>query len=249
MDEQSIEHEPEVKMPETPTRSTTLTIPIAIIIAGALVAGAIYFTSTKRVNSLAAAPGAPSQPQTQTADISKVQLTGRPFIGNPNARITVAYWYDYQCPFCKQNEETAMPQLIKDYVDTGKAKIVFKDYQFLGPDSQTAGLAEHAVWEVAPDKFYQWHKAMYNKQDRENSGWGKKSDILTLTKSLGIDSAKVDQLMTSKATEYQKMMDDDKAEGTAFGVSGTPSFIIGKQLLIGAQPYPAIKQLIDLVQK
>ena len=139
-----------------------------------------------------------------------------------------------------------MTQLMNDYVKTGKVKVVFKDFQFLGPDSQTAGLAERAVWEVAPDKFYTWHKAMYDKQDNENGGWGNKTDILALTKSLGIDSAKVEQLMTSKAAEYQKAMDADKAEGGAFGINGTPGSIIGKNLISGAQPYSAVKQLIDL---
>ena len=139
-----------------------------------------------------------------------------------------------------------MTQLMNDYVKTGKVKVVFKDFQFLGPDSQTAGLAERAVWEVAPDKFYTWHKAMYDKQDNENGGWGNKVDILALTKSLGIDSVKVEQLMTSKSAEYQKAMDADKAEGGAFGINGTPGSIIGKNLISGAQPYAAVKQLIDL---
>lgn len=178
-------------------------------------------------------------------DISKVKITGQPFIGKANAPATIAYWYDYQCPFCKRSEEDAIPQLIADYVKTGKVKLVYKDFQFLGPDSQTAGLAGRAVWEVAPDKFSEWHKAMYDKQDNENSGWGSRADILALTKSLGIDSAKVDKLMTTKADEYQKAMASDKAEGSGFGVSGTPSFIIGKQLIVGAQPYSSLKVAID----
>ena len=158
----------------------------------------------------------------------------------------MAYWFDYQCPFCQRFENDAITQLMSEYVKTGKVKIVFKDFQFLGPDSQTAGLAERAVWDVAPDKFYTWHKAMYDKQDNENGGWGNKVDILTLTKGLGIDSAKVEQLMTSKADEYQKAMDADKAEGGVFGINGTPGSIIGNNLISGAQPYATVKQLIDL---
>ena len=89
-------------------------------------------------------------------------------------------------------------------------EVIFKDFQFLGSDSQVAGLAAKAVWEVAPDKFYDWHKAMYDKQDSENSGWGKKEDILALIKSRGIDAIKVEGLMTSKAVPYQKALDADK---------------------------------------
>ncbi len=230
----------------------SLSIPVAIVIAGTLIAGAVFFSNGRgSVTTGATNSGnAPqqqqtSQPTAQAVDISKVKIDGQPFIGNPNAPVTVAYWYDYQCPFCRKTEEEVMPQLINDYMKTGKVKLVYKDFQFLGPDSQTAGLAEHAVWEVAPDKFYQWHKAMYDKQDNENSGWGNKADILALTKSVGIDSAKVEQLMTSKADEYQKAMDEDKREGEALGVSGTPSYIIGKQLIVGAVPFSTIKTAID----
>jgi len=224
-------------------------IPLSIIIAGALIGGGLAFglgganTAGNNQPQRVAQQQKPSTPP----DISKVKTAGAAFIGNPHAPVTMAYWYDYQCPFCKRFETDVMPQLINDYVKTGKVKIVYKDFQFLGQDSQTAGLASRAVWEVAPDTFYQWHKAMYDKQDNENSGWGNKDDILALTKTiLGSDADKVAQLMTSKQTEYQKAMDDDKAEGRGFGVNGTPGSIIGKQLIEGAQPYSAVKQLIEL---
>ncbi len=246
------EHETENKAPvvQTPAQSNNLSIPIAIVIAGALIAGAVYLGTSKSANTTAGntqgQQAVAQQPQGQAVDIAKVKTAGEPFVGNPNAPVTIAYWFDYQCPFCRRFEEDAMTQIMNDYVKTGKVKVVFKDFQFLGPDSQTAGLAERAVWDVAPDKFYAWHKAMYDKQDNENGGWGNKADILALTKSVGIDSAKVEQLMTSNATKYQKEMDDDKAEGGVFGINGTPGSIIGKNLISGAQPYVAVKQLIDL---
>lgn len=229
--------------------SNQLSIPVAIIIAGVLIAGAVYLGTSKSTITTAEnnQPQQVAQQLTgQVADITKVNTDGNPFVGNPNAQVTVAYWYDYQCPFCKRFEEDAMSQLMNDYVKTGKVKVIFKDFQFLGPDSQTAGLAERAIWDVAPDKFYTWHKTMYDKQDGENSGWGNKVDILALVKSLGIDSVKVEQLMTSKAAEYQKAMDADKAEGGVFGINGTPGTIIGKNLISGAQPYAAVKQLVDI---
>ncbi len=242
-------HEHKTQTP-APVQSNNLSIPVAIVIAGALIAGAVYLGTSKGASTTAGNNTQPQQvaqqPAGQAVDISKVKTAGEPFVGNPNAPVTMAYWFDYQCPFCRRFEEDAMTQLMKDYVNTGKVKVVFKDFQFLGPDSQTAGLAERAVWEVSPDKFYTWHKAMYDKQDNENGGWGNKADILALTKSLGIDSVKVEQLMTSKAADYQEAMDADKAEGGAFGINGTPGSIIGKNLISGAQPYTAVKQLIDL---
>ncbi len=238
----------EMHQPVASSRMNTYMIPLSIVVAGVLIAGAVFYSNSARPSTVGVGQGNPSQqqPTAQAADISKVKTAGNPFIGNPNAPVTMAYWYDYQCPFCKRTEQTVMPSLINDYVKTGKVKIVYKDFQFLGEDSQTAGLAERAVWEVAPDKFYQWHSAMYEKQDNENSGWGNRADILAIVKSLGIDDGKVGQLMTSKAAEYQKAMDADKAEGGAMGITGTPGTIIGKQLIEGAQPYAVFKQVIDL---
>ncbi len=180
-------------------------------------------------------------------DSKNVKTAGSPFIGQQNAPVVMAYWYDYQCPFCKRSDQEVIGRLLTEYVNTGKLKIVFKQYAFLGTDSTTAALAERAIWEIAPNKFYQWHKAMLDKQDAENGGWGNKSDILALTASIGIDSVKVGQLMTSKATEYQAIISADKAEGSSFGIDGTPGAVIGAKLISGAQPYDAFKSAIEVV--
>ncbi len=229
-----------------------LIIPLSIVIAGIVIAGAIYFSGKNSAPTPTTNPSQdqqvnqPTQPQpTANVDISKVKTSGQPFVGNQNAPIVIATWEDFQCPFCKQFESTAIEQIVKDYPD--KVKIVFKDFQFLGADSQTAGIAGRAVWEVSPNKYFEWRTAMYNKQDSENSGWGSKDDIIALTKTiLGASNAdKVAKLMVSKQAEYQKAIDDDKTEGGTFGINGTPGSIIGKNLISGAQPYTSVKQLID----
>ncbi len=229
-----------------------LLTPVAIIIAGAMVSGSIVWTSLNApppqvVTADSGQGGQGQQPQVEP-DIAKVKLDGAAYIGDANAPVVMAYWFDYQCPFCKQEEETVFPQLIKDYLDTGKLRIVFKDFVFLGPNSQTAGLAARAVWEVAPDKFREWHKAMFDHQDDENAGWGNQDDVLALTRTIdGIDADKVAELMVSKADAYGKEMQADATEGYAMGVGGTPSFLIGKDMIVGAQPYERLKSAIDTV--
>ena len=251
------------KEPSAPTARLSvryLLTPLAIIIAGLMISGSIIWSSrlppqVAGQESVAApppdtvaSPVEPSQPLGPPADIAKVNLKGEPFIGSADAPVVIAYWFDYQCPFCRETEETILPDLIKNYVDTGKVRIVFKDFQFLGPDSQTAGVAARAVWETAPDKFGAWHKAMFDKQDDENAGWGTKDDIITLTKTIpGIDVAKVEELMISRAADYDRAMEADAAEGNGMGVGGTPSFLIGKQVRVGLQPYRVLKSAIDEV--
>src|SRR3989344_610588 len=195
-----------------------LSIPLAIIIAGALVAGAVYFASIGRAPVNA---GAGTQSAQASVNIKDVKTAGDPYIGNPNAPVVLAYWSDHQCPFCKAVEvggvpqiplTPAIPELIRDYVDTGKLKIVFKDYPFLGPDSTTAALYEHAVWELYPDKFYEWRKALMLAQDEENGGFGNEESILELIKTIpGMDGGKAKTLVAKKTDAYTKSIEADSA--------------------------------------
>ena len=232
---------------ENETKKCNLSPAVSILIAGVIVAGAVILSSRVGGGAVAAQPTQQPAAAPIAADVRKVNTAGEPFIGNVNTPVTMAYWYDYQCPFCQRNEENAMPQLLKEYVDTGKVKIVFKDYEFLGPDSQTLGQYSRAVWEAVPGKFYQWHKAIFDNQGTENTGWASKDKILSITTTvLGAgDSAKVTQLVATKSAEYQKQMDADKTEGTAMGINGTPGAIIGKQLVSGAVPYAQYQTAIE----
>lgn len=235
-------------VPKIPHNTSLL---IAILAVGLLIAGSIYFGLTKSSNNTIPeiaekqeeAPSA--KPTAPSINVGKVKTEGEAFVGNPDAPVTVAYWYDYQCPFCKRFEEDSISKLMDDYVKEGKVKIVFKDFQFLGDDSQTAGLIKRAVWDLAPSKFYEWQQAMFEKQDGENSGWGNKDDILALVDSLGIDSGKVESLVQKNSNKYLQEMNADKAEASSLGISGTPAAIIGGQLISGAQPYSKVKQLVE----
>lgn len=188
---------------------------------------------------------AETQPNVKV-NIKDVSVEGEPYIGDPDAPITMAYWLDFQCPFCQKFETDTLPTLIKNYVETGKLKIVFKDFQFLGDDSQTAGLVANAVWEIAPKSYQAWHEAMYKNQDDENGGWGKKEDIIAMTRTIsGVDADRVSALMEEKKDSYQKELEEDNKEGAKFGVNGTPSVVIGEQMIVGAQPLATFTQVID----
>ncbi len=224
--------------------------PILLIITIALAFGfGVLWQKVRNLESSGTEATAGSTIQTQPSaniNIKDVDTKDEPFIGKADAPVVVAYWTDYQCPFCKKFETNTLPTLIEKYVNTGKLKIVFKDFQFLGSDSQTAGLFEQAVWETSPESFLKWQEAMFTNQDAENGGWGSKDDIIALTKTIsGIDTGEVLGLMESNKNEYQKELDDDKAEGGKFGISGTPGFVIGKQSISGAQPLNVFTQIID----
>jgi protein-disulfide isomerase len=224
--------------------------PIAIVVAGIIVAGAIFGVMHSDSGSAATATTATTTTQpstTATVNADQVSAKGNPTIGNANAPLTIAYWFDYQCPFCRENEVDNMPQLISDYVDTGKVKIVFKDFSFLGADSDTLGHWGRAVWAVAPTEFEAWHAAVYANQGEENTGWATTAEIQKITASVltAAQTAQVAQLAVADATQYQNAMDADKQEGEQDGVQGTPAMLVGNQMIDGFESYAQIKAVID----
>lgn len=224
--------------------------PIAVLV-GALILALAYVYG----HGTTAPSPTGAQPAAVAVDIKNVKTDNDPYIGDVNAPVTIALWFDYQCPFCKQFDSATVTQIYKDYIQAGKVKIVFKDYQFLGQDSDTAALFARAVWALYPAKFYPWYQAMFAAQDAEgDQGFGDLASIETLTKTIpGIDVDKVVALMNDKKADFTVAIAADRAEGSSLGINGTPAVIIGTHLLAGAQPYlptgapneTPVKPLID----
>lgn len=224
-------------MPEQTQKDfSKLYTPIAIVLAGVII-GAFAMVGISKMGAVAGGEQLPK------VNIKDVNLEGVPYIGEEDAPVVLAYWSDYQCPFCKAVEmghpqiptEPALPPLIKDYVDTGKLRIVFKDYAFLSEDSTTAAIWGRAVWDLYPSKYFAWREAMFTAQDEEHGGFGDEASIFALTKTIaGIDANAVKTRVGSNSAEYLNLIEADKVEGTNFGIQGTPGFITGKTLIPGA---------------
>lgn len=235
---------------------TAYSIPLSIVVAGALIAVGLYLGLNKGDGGAAATNN--GQPQKVAVDVKNVKVTAdTPYIGKPNAPVTLAYWSDYQCPFCKAvevggvqgiNIPPSIPTLIKNYVDTGKLRIVFKDFPFLGNDSITAAMYAHAIWATYPDQFYAWRSAMFKAQDQEgDQGFGNETTILALIRKQfpTMDANKLKALVATNADKYKQVMDADEAEGQSFGITGTPGFITGTQSIDGAVPLSNFTAAID----
>lgn len=228
---------------------TSLYTPGAILIAGALI-GLGLFLGLSNSGSNAAGGEAPQV----AVNIEDVDLSNDPYIGQQNAPVVIAYWSDYQCPFCKAVEmghpdipiEPALPKVIEEYVNSGKVRISFQDYPFLSEDSMTAALYGRAVWALYPDKFWEWREAMYEAQDEEHGGFGDEASIVALMRGVsGIDADRVKADVAANTDAYTQLINADKAEGESFGIRGTPGFIIGKTLIPGASDFSEFKAAID----
>lgn len=182
---------------------------------------------------LSAAPPAPTS-------------AGEPYIGSPSAPLTMYYWHDFQCPDCDHFDLQTLPSLVSEYVNTGKLRIVFKDFVIFGPDSDTAAAVGRAVWAAAPSRFYAWEHAVYEHQGKPRSGWATRGALLELTKSVpGINVARVSTLLNRNAARYQQAVAADKVEGQRFGIKGTPGFWVNGQAFDGAQPLAFFQQILN----
>ncbi|HRH24514.1 MAG TPA: thioredoxin domain-containing protein, partial [Candidatus Paceibacterota bacterium] len=134
--------------------------PIAVLLGAIIIAVAFAFGTGGTRPTTEGTQGA-------AVDIKNLSIGSSPVLGSATAPVTMAVWFDYQCPFCKKYDMETVAQVYANYVESGKVKIVLKDFQFLGSDSDAAALFARAVWDAYPDKFYPWFQAMMEAQDDE----------------------------------------------------------------------------------
>ena len=160
-----------------------------------------------------------------------------PMRGSPDAKVTIIEFSDFQCPFCGKFWKETYPQLMKEYVETGKAKFVFRDYPLeFHPEAQKAAEASECAHEQG--KFWEYHDKIFENQQSLSVANEKQ-----WAKDLGLDSAKFDNCLDSG--KYAEEVKKDAAEGSAAGVSGTPGFFVNNQIISGAVPFEVFKQAIE----
>lgn len=175
----------------------------------------------------------------QKVDVSVGHL---PVKGKANAKVTIVAFEDFRCPFCKKSFDEVEPQIIKDYVDTGKVRFAYRHFQFLGPASVVAGNASECANEQ--NKFWDFHEYLYKNQPSESDTTMYTTDKMTeIAGKIGLNTTQFKSCLSSN--KYQKNVDQDYQDGQKAGVSGTPTFYINGIQLVGAQPYAALKTVID----
>ena len=232
-------------------------LPIAVVLAGLFIAGAVMWNGSHPASAPAGTGNTVVAPK---VDIKDVKTDGNPFIGKVDAPVTIAFWSDFQCPFCRAVEiggipqiptPPALPEVIKNYVDTGKVKIVFMDFTFLGNDSVAAALYSRSVWKLYPDQYLKWREAMLKAQDEEgDKGFGNAKTIDALNATIaGLDASRIITDVQANTDSYKTMIDRDRVEAGRVGIQATPSFVIGKQVIAGAYPYEAFEKAINEILK
>ena len=172
---------------------------------------------------------------------------GSPILGDVSAPVTIVEFGDYQCHQCYNWFHNTKPSFSQDYIDTGKANLIFVDLAFLGKDSPTAAQATYCAEDQ--EKYWEYHDLLYVSQEsRIDNGWANKERLKAFAFSLGLDMDLFDSCLDSG--KYMKRIQYNIEQAQKQEVNGTPTFVIigpdGQQeKIVGAQPYSVFKQIID----
>ena len=182
-------------------------------------------------------------PQQQLGVGGKVQVSvdDDAILGDKNAPIALIEFSDYQCPFCRRFFNDALPQIKSNYIDTGKVKLVYRDFPLsFHPGAQPAAEGAECVrGQSDDDGYFKMHDKIFEEQNKQGQGTAEFSaeDIKKWAKELGYD---INNCLDSG--KFRNEVQKDLADATASGGQGTPYFvIIGKDgetiPLSGAQPF------------
>jgi len=144
-------------------------------------------------------------------------------LGDPSAKVTVLEFGDLQCPVCKGYSEEVLPQVIENRVGGGEAKLDFRNYTIIGPQSKPAGAAAIAAGEQG--RGWNFVELFYRNQGTEDSGYADDEFLTAIARAAGVSNlAKWNRARKSKDVVAQ--VEATSAEAEELGFSGTPSFAL-----------------------
>jgi len=161
-------------------------------------------------------------------------------LGNPQGNVTMVEFFDYNCGFCKR----ALPDMLTLLKTDPNLKFVLKEFPVLGEGSvEAAHVAVAARMQDATGKKYmEFHQKLLGSR-----GPADKARALAVAKEVGFDMARIEKDMSSD--EVKKTIDEDMKLADALGVNGTPSYVVGDEVVIGAVGLDALREKIDADHK
>jgi len=194
-------------------------------------------TGSGNQGAIAAPDDSGAAPQDPTVDFEALASTGS-VEGSEDAPVTIVEFSDFQCPFCSRFYTQTLLQLRTDYIDTGKVKLIYRDFPLssLHPEAQPA--AEASECAADQGKFWEFHDLLFENQAALSTVSYKK-----WAADLGLNTEDFNSCFDTG--KHRADVQADFAAGSAAGVSGTPTFFINGQKVVGAQPYSVFQQIID----
>jgi len=176
---------------------------------------------------------------------SKLIQNGSPIMGEPSATITIVEWGDYQCTFCYKFHQSTLNTIKQDFIETGKVKLVFKDFPLNGPDSVLA--AEAAYCAQDQGKYWQYHDELYKNWEGERTGWVNRDSLDKFATTVSLDLEKFDKCLDEH--KYLERVNQMYEFGREIGIDATPSFLVFSNekiiKIIGNQPLEVFLKSLD----
>jgi protein-disulfide isomerase len=203
----------------------------------------------QELKQLLGARPAPSAGSTVApADVS-LSIHGAPAMGDSNARLTLVDFSDYQCPFCRRHVQQTLPEVVREYVNTGKVRYIFRDFPITSLHPRAPVLHQAAYCAGDQNRYWDMHARLF-----QNPQQAEVKDLVGHAQALGLDVARFEQCLTSRS--YAEKVNQGVTDGQRAGVQGTPTFFIGvteagdsaikaKRAIRGAQPYAVFKRAIE----
>ena len=174
-----------------------------------------------------------------------------PILGDENAPLTLIEFGDYQCTYCKKFFRETVESILINYVETGKVKMLFKDFIVVdgavgGNDSMNAANAAHCANDQG--MFWQFHSTLYNNWAGEGTGWISSEQLNKFANTLELDMNEFSNCVSE--LKWKKLVNASHDDAVALGVTATPTFFVIDEnrnvlKITGAQHYDVFKEVFD----
>ena len=172
-------------------------------------------------------------------------MQGSAILGNPDAKITIVEFGDYQCTFCYKFHDETMKKIDQAYIKAENVNFVYRDFPLNGPQSILASEASYCAQKQ--NKFWEYHDTLYNNWGGENTGWITKNVLLGFANDIKLDLDSFSQCLEN--SEFKQKVLDNEQFAREIGIDATPSFLIFNDSelyrIIGAQPFDRFEQALQ----
>ncbi|OAK67944.1 DsbA family protein [Lederbergia galactosidilytica] len=182
-------------------------------------------------------------------------IENQPTMGEEDAPVSIVEFGDYKCPACKAWSERVLPELEKDYIDTGKAKLSYINVLFHGEESVRAALASEAVFKQDPENFWAFHEALFQAQpttEQHDEQWVTNETLVEIAQETAPD---VDLDIDQFDKEIEKYKEEQPLESPEVNldnqlrikhnIESTPTVIINGILVNDPFDYKVVSKLIE----
>src|SRR3989344_5587983 len=217
----------------------TYAIPVAIVVAGVLIAGAVFIRSAE-IGKSALVNNSGNEMQIAVIKQANIDEDDDPELGNPAATVTFIYFGDFRCQFCAAFQREVKPVIMEKYIKTGKVKYVYRDLITMGENSILVAEAANCAGEQ--DKY--WNYADYLHGSNLGHGAIYTVDSLSgIASSLGLNISLFKKCLISG--KYKEEIKKDIEDARVNGATGTPAVFINGRLVDGLNPLGEYEKIIE----